>query len=620
MEEVPDPGGGGGPPVTRKEHKGTVKEDEVFKPSKKTSRSPIQTGESEQANIIKSGPAGNRINAFAKLMFPAMTRSASEQNLSSMEYAFPNDTMNGLNNESESMGSPSKNPSKRILSPNADELVTKKPKAAASALHKAQIKIDELMLYSNNHPTTARALKLGLKQLKGIIDDLSHDWRGLRNQLENQTEENVCAPDIRAKIKLNMEEREIEELVSEPWPANSFQNTTFNPRELGGKAALKSTLLNIENFAADQNFLKLNQLVPETKTITADHLRTNGNVEISTNHSTTIPGLMASSNTERWYAIHPAIDYVDGEVSTSDVINWMECTRRTLKKTNTKLAEIFFPRETKSLDKLRKIIECCLTDSDIKILLRPSKEQRVLFRNTHQRHPNHQSLIIRRKEEASFADVVKELKRNISPEELGIEVRSVRSTQKGDVRIYLKENTPGARLEMIRRIKSKVTSAQSAEIAEKTKGIVILDIEEDITADEVLDTIQRILGVEKDKIKANEIRKMKRGTQMLTVFLPEPAAVAAIQMKRIKIGWTSCQIKEKCDPPFCSHCKVYISEGHKCIGDAVTVRCFRCSGNHQTRECKSEKEFCFSCQSEGHRANQMRCPMYRSLIKNVNKQ
>ena len=88
MEEVPDPGGGGGPPVTRKEHKGTVKEDEVFKPSKKTSRSPIQTGESEQANIIKSGPAGNRINAFAKLMFPAMTRSASEQNLSSMEYAF----------------------------------------------------------------------------------------------------------------------------------------------------------------------------------------------------------------------------------------------------------------------------------------------------------------------------------------------------------------------------------------------------------------------------------------------------------------------------------------------------------------------------------------------------
>ena len=92
-------------------------------------------------------------------------------------------------------------------------------------------------------------------------------------------------------------------------------------------------------------------------------------------------------------------------------------------------------------------MECCLYGTDIIILIRASREQRKAYqRSKNAGKINREALIIRAKEGVSYSEVVKELKQQISPEDYGVSIKGISSTLKGDVKIMLTENLPGARM------------------------------------------------------------------------------------------------------------------------------------------------------------------------------
>lgn len=211
--------------------------------------------------------------------------------------------------------------------------------------------------------------------------------------------------------------------------------------------------------------------------------------------------------------------------------------------------------------------------------------------------------------------VVKELKKNVSPETLGVEVKVINSTLNGHVRIRVTEKTPGAKQHMIQKIRETVTSAETTTVTQKTKGVVIMDIDCDVEERELLLALSSILDTPKEDIKANPFKNMKMCNQMVTVFLPIEAAEKVIQMGKIKIGWTHCRVKERYDPPFCQKCQVFGHLTYTCASTTLTTRkCLNCGGEHKTSQCSSKKEFCITCKTEGHRANAMKCPVYRKLI------
>lgn len=168
---------------------------------------------------------------------------------------------------------------------------------------------------------------------------------------------------------------------------------------------------------------------------------------------------------------------------------------------------------------------------------------------------------------------------------------------------------------MLNMIRETVKSAENSHISQRTKGIVLLDVEHDISQEELIQTLCSTLEVNATDIKVNPFRPMRRGNQMVTVFLHIPSAERAIHMSKIRLGWTYCRVKERSDPPFCQKCRTYGHHTHTCSEKAIIKRrCLKCGGDHATNVCTSSSEFCITCNIEGHRANSMRCQKYKALI------
>lgn len=104
------------------------------------------------------------------------------------------------------------------------------------------------------------------------------------------------------------------------------------------------------------------------------------------------------------------------------------------------------------------------------------------------------------------------MKAKLRPEEIGVNISKITSTNEGNVRIVLSETHKGAKREMVKMIAENVKSASDAHLIRKLKGIVLLDIEDDIDEADVRDALHKILQVESDEIQINPLRPTNRGT------------------------------------------------------------------------------------------------------------
>lgn len=472
------------------------------------------------------------------------------------------------------------------------------------------------------HVTTPRRIKetvMDLKKLLGAAQQEHETMCADLLELKRTKGQNpgTNLPNIREKLSIDMGINEISTLIKEDWPSESLTKTTLNVRDLAGeKAAVKSTLIYPDNFKGDPNFERLAVIVPEVKSLTTEHFKRNGTVEIIKRETTKITG-MDGAELSKVYIIEPALLSEVGALDVADAMRWCNAIKSATKTLNTKIAEAFVPEDV-DVSLVRKIMECSLHGSDIKVLIRLSKAQRKMFqikRKTEDTR-NQDAIIIKAKPGSTYSDVVKELKKSMSPDEIGVTVKRINSTLTGNVRIQLAETKEGGRQKMVERIRAQVKTAEETKIQRRTKGIVIMEMEDDIDSDFVKGCLSSALNIDSEDIRTNPIRKMQRGTQMVTVFLPHEAATAAITMGKIKIGWTMCPVKERSDPPFCSKCQVYGHHTGSCKATTQANRkCLRCgSEEHITRDCKSADEYCISCKTKGHRANSMVCPVYKGLV------
>lgn len=91
---------------------------------------------------------------------------------------------------------------------------------------------------------------------------------------------------LREKISQCKEKSQIDETCKLEWPNGTFTKTFTNPRELNGeKAFLKSTLVYLTNFKEDENFIKLQNLIPEIAGISSENFTNLGTIQIENNNS-----------------------------------------------------------------------------------------------------------------------------------------------------------------------------------------------------------------------------------------------------------------------------------------------------------------------------------------------
>lgn len=459
--------------------------------------------------------------------------------------------------------------------------------------------IDSLEKQIRGQSTIKREIKEGVKKLQSFFGSFKRHYAQIKAIAAENNEQNAG---IRSELKVEMNEEEINNLITKNWPSTAFKNTMdTNGKRPPISKCIESTIVFPEQLEKDQNFIKVSQKWPQLKELTPSILKMERTIVIEDHTITQISGLSTGEDDKRSvHIVQGAILSEAGSLETADIMNWVDRLKEEAEKRRLDAAILNIPARTDAF-RLRKTLECCLYGSNLLVYLggqpirREEKEQLIVHVG-----------------QSSFSDVVKKLKDEINPNDIGVKIQSMSKTTKGDLKItYIgKEPKDNSLMKSIAKsVDTKVTSLY------QTKGIVVFDIEDDIEEGEIMETLAVNLDISKETIHLNPLRKMLRGTKMVTAYLPVRAALEAIRLKRIKLGWTYCRIKEKIDPDFCTKCQTFGHLHDQCKEKSLSDRkCMRCGEvSHATRECKNEEK-CFTCKKSGHRANSARCPTYKQLL------
>lgn len=232
------------------------------------------------------------------------------------------------------------------------------------------------------------------------------------------------------------------------------------------------------------------------------------------------------------------------------------------------------------------------------------------------RRQREDTIIVTPKEGVSYADLLKSMKKGCEPQKLGIQIRSVRTTDTGSIRICTSGGDRRKLEEFQKEISEKVGNSSTAEILIKEQTIIIRDLDDSIDEEDVTKAIKKEVGDDaKFKVVIAET-KNKAGYKYAFVNIPCNLAPKVLCNRRINVGWSRCRIEQQVKPPRCFKCQGFGHLAYKCDKTPVKL-CLRCGSNgHVVATCK-EPPCCLECNEQGHRSDSMKCPKYRKLVEDL---
>lgn len=192
-----------------------------------------------------------------------------------------------------------------------------------------------------------------------------------------------------------------------------------------------------------------------------------------------------------------------------------------------------------------------------------------------------QAVLVKPTEGSSYADVLKNLKEKIKPEESEVTIRSVRKTKAGNVLLELADG--GKKGEFCKAIESSLQDVATVADLKDRATIEIRDLDSLTVAEEVITAVKEALQNNNVDMTVRLSNANSREQRRAFVTLNAKAANTVNAMQRIKIGWMFCRVRKL--------------ENIK--------RCFRCfDSGHTQYDCKGPdrrgNKLCIRCGEQGH--------------------
>ena len=203
---------------------------------------------------------------------------------------------------------------------------------------------------------------------------------------------------------------------------------------------------------------------------------------------------------------------------------------------------------------------------------------------------------------SSYANVLKEMKTTIKPEEIGIGIKKIRKTKEGNVLVEMTKGE-GQAIKLENAIKGSFgDNIQVQRNAEKFL-LDIRDMEETTDEKEIISSIlDASNGEDANNIKVCNIRDYYGGTKQALFEVPVKVAMTILKGNRIKVGLVICRVRRKIVTKRCFRC---MESGHiarSCHGKDRSRTCRRCGiDGHKSNECKSEPR-CIICLEAGRQS------------------
>ena len=221
-----------------------------------------------------------------------------------------------------------------------------------------------------------------------------------------------------------------------------------------------------------------------------------------------------------------------------------------------------------------------------------------------------------------YADVVKDIRMKVKPEEIGVEVRAVKETRAGNVLLEL-GSTSGNQSKFGEALQTAIGKTGDVRHLVPKGQVVIRDLDAATDEEEVKAALKVFSGAETGGyLKINMTKKTRWGTLTAFVETEEPFAAKLVEAEHIKIGWVSCSVRRHETVARCFRCHGFNHMAADCNSTDRGKICWRCGeGDHLSSNCKNKPK-CYMCAEINtentrvdHVAGSINCDVYKRAAK-----
>jgi len=221
------------------------------------------------------------------------------------------------------------------------------------------------------------------------------------------------------------------------------------------------------------------------------------------------------------------------------------------------------------------------------------------------------------------ATLKKEIQSRISPGKLGVSVSAVKHISRGGVLISC--DTKGDAEKLKNEINSKLTSVEVNIPDKKMPKVIVYDIPEAMTEQEVLDDLKSQNAAIGDysarrvtqALKIKFFTKTKReGLKNAVIEVNPEMRHILLNLEKVKLSWTRCSVKEFSPLIRCFKCLGFGHTSKYC--EVQHQKCSMCAGDHHYKDCKANivTRKCINCSiyNERTRNPNLRVPVNHSAM------
>lgn len=199
------------------------------------------------------------------------------------------------------------------------------------------------------------------------------------------------------------------------------------------------------------------------------------------------------------------------------------------------------------------------------------------------KRPRSEAVLIRPADGRKYADVLKDIRSKVRPDDIGVTVKAVRETRAGYILVELGEK-PKDKDKFGEALRTAVGDAGEVRTLVPRAQVDIRDLDAATDEEEVKAALDTFFGdVKGGDYKISLSRANRWGNVMAFVEMDDHMVTDLDKAGHIKIGWVNCRVRRRTN----------------------VVRCYRCHGyGHISADCKAtdRRSACWRCGQEGHKA------------------
>ncbi|KAK9744976.1 hypothetical protein QE152_g7276 [Popillia japonica] len=139
---------------------------------------------------------------------------------------------------------------------------------------------------------------------------------------------------------------------------------------------------------------------------------------------------------------------------------------------------------------------------------------------------------------------VKKLKQKVGIEELGVKIKKIRKTGRGDLALTVGGEQDKANA-LISEIRNKIDNVKVSTKANGAMIVFVMGIDPATKEKELIEAMAKETKLEQRDINVRAITKGKYEEQTTTIELPRKKATDLIRQRKVKVGCVECRVRER---------------------------------------------------------------------------